>query len=73
MAKTSKVVHSEIFWTARSAKSETGITPLFGLRLKRMTTRWKGNFIKFSIELYFVYVLFWMQGKIHEEEAGATR
>ena len=53
MAKTSKVVHSEIFWTARSAKSETGITPLFGLRLKRMTTRWKGNFINFSIELYF--------------------
>ena len=41
MAKTSKVVHSEIFWTARSAKSETGITPSFGLRLKRMTTCWK--------------------------------
>ena len=53
MAKTLKVVHSENFWTARSAKNETGITPSFGLRLKRMTTCWKGNFIKFSIELYF--------------------
>ena len=29
------------------------ITLSFGLRLKRMTTCWKGNFIKFSIELYF--------------------
>src|SRR6185312_9893393 len=53
MAKTLKVVHSENFWTARSAKSKTGITPSFGLRFKRMTTRWKGNFIKFSRELYF--------------------
>ena len=53
MTKTLKVVHSENLWTARSAKSETGITPSFGLRLKRMTTRWKGNFINFSIELYF--------------------
>src|SRR6185436_16671718 len=42
MAKTLKVVNSENFWTAHSAKSETGITPSFGLRLKRMTTRWKG-------------------------------
>ena len=53
MAKTLKVVHSEIFWTARSAKSETGITLSFGFGLKRMPTYWKGNFIKFSIELYF--------------------
>ena len=48
-----EVVHSENFWTARSAKSETGITPSFGLCLKRMTTHWKGNFINFSIDLYF--------------------
>ena len=53
MAKTLKVVQSENFWTARIAKSETGIAPSFGLRLKRVTTRWKGNFIKFSIDLYF--------------------
>ena len=53
MAKTLKVVHSGNFWTARSAKSETGITPSFGLRLKRMTTRWKDNFINISIDLYF--------------------
>jgi hypothetical protein len=54
MAKTLKVVHSENFWTARSAKSETSITPSFGLGLRWMTTRWKGNFIKISIDLYFV-------------------
>ena len=41
------------FWTARSAKSKTGITPSFGLRLKQMTTHWKGNFINISIDLYF--------------------
>jgi hypothetical protein len=28
-----------------------------------MTTRWIGNFINFSIELYFLYVLFWTEGK----------
>jgi len=53
MAKTLKGVHSENFWTARSAKSETGITPSFGLGLRWMTTRWKGNFINISIDLYF--------------------
>ena len=53
MAKTLKVVHSENFWTARSAKSETGITPSFGLGLRWMTTHWKGNFINISIDLYF--------------------
>ena len=53
MAKTLKGVHSENFWTARSAKSETGIIPSFGLGLRWMTTRWKGNFIKFLIDLYF--------------------
>ena len=53
MAKTLKVVHSENFWTARSAKSETGITPSFGLGLRWMTTHWKGNFINISIYLYF--------------------
>jgi hypothetical protein len=29
------------------------ITPSFGLRLRWMCTRWKGNFIKFSMEQYF--------------------
>ena len=53
MAKTLKVVHSENFWTARSAKSETSITLSFGFGLRWMTTRWKGNFINISIDLYF--------------------
>ena len=70
MAKTLKDVHSENFWTARSAKSETGITPSFGLGLRWMTTRWKGNFINFSIDLYVVLSI---QERFHEEEAGATR
>jgi hypothetical protein len=33
--------------------SKTGIAPLFELHFRWMTTCWKGNFIKFSIELYF--------------------
>jgi hypothetical protein len=32
--------------------SKTDIAPLFELRFRWMTTRWKGNFINFSIELY---------------------
>jgi hypothetical protein len=28
-----------------------------------MTTRWKGNLINFSIELYSIYVLLWTEGK----------
>ena len=71
IAKTLKVVHSEIFWTARSTEIEISITHSIGLRLRWATTRWKGNFISFSIDLYFVYVLLSTQGKIHEEEAGA--
>ena len=38
-----------------------------------MTTCWKGNFIKFSIELYFGICSILDAGEIHEEEAGATR
>ena len=72
MAKTLKVVHSENFWTARSAKSETCITPLFGLRLKRMTTRWKGNFIKFSIELYFGICSFEYIGEIPQRRGRSN-
>ena len=53
MTKTLKIVHSENFWTARSTNSETGITPSFGLCLKWITTRWKGNFINISIDLHF--------------------
>ena len=53
MAKTLKVVHSENFWIARSAKSETGITLSFGFGLRWMTTHWKDNFINISMDLYF--------------------
>jgi hypothetical protein len=33
--------------------SKTDKAPLFDLRFRWMTTSWKGNFINFSIELYF--------------------
>jgi hypothetical protein len=35
------------FWTACKSGNKTAMTPLFGLQLRWMSTRWKGNFIKF--------------------------
>jgi hypothetical protein len=52
MAESLMVAHAEIL-DSKQCWSETAIAPSFGLRLKRMSTRWKGNFINFSIELYF--------------------
>jgi hypothetical protein len=43
----------KIFWTACKSGNKTVIAPSFGLRLRWMSTRWKGNFIKFLIEQYF--------------------
>jgi hypothetical protein len=45
-------IHAEIL-DNKQCWSETAIAPSFGLRLRRMSTRWKGNFTNFSIELYF--------------------
>jgi hypothetical protein len=52
MSESPMVAHAEIL-DSKQCWSETVIAPLFGLRLRRMSTRWKGNFINFSIELYF--------------------
>jgi hypothetical protein len=52
MAKSPMVAHAEIL-DSKQCWSETAIASLFGLRLRRMSTRWKGSFINFSIELYF--------------------
>jgi hypothetical protein len=52
MAESPMIAHAEIL-DSKQCWSETTIAPSFGLRLRRMSTRWKGNFIKFSIELYF--------------------
>jgi hypothetical protein len=52
MAESPMVAHDEIL-DSKQCWSETAIAPSFGLRLRRISTRWKGNFIKFSIELYF--------------------
>jgi hypothetical protein len=45
---TPMVAHAEIL-DSKQCWSETSITPSFGLRLRRMSVRWKGNFINFSI------------------------
>jgi hypothetical protein len=37
-----------------------------------MSTRWKGNFIKFAIEQYFGICFVMYTGEIHEKEAAAT-
>jgi hypothetical protein len=52
MAESLMVAHAEIL-DNKQCWSETAIAPSFGLQLWRMSTRWKGNSINFSIELYF--------------------
>jgi hypothetical protein len=52
MAESPMVARAEIL-DSKQCWSKTAIALLFGLRLRRMSTRWKGNFINFSIELYF--------------------
>jgi hypothetical protein len=52
MSESPKVAHAEIL-DSKQCWGETAIAPSFGLRLRRMNTCWKGNFINFSIELYF--------------------
>jgi hypothetical protein len=52
MAESPMVAHAEIL-DSKQCWSETTIAPLFGLQLRRMSTRWKGNFINFLVELYF--------------------
>jgi hypothetical protein len=51
MAESPKVAHAEIL-NSKQCWSETVIAPSFGLRLRRISTCWKGNFINFA-ELYF--------------------
>jgi hypothetical protein len=50
--------------------SKTDIAPLFELRFQWMTTRWKGNFINFSIELYFNICSVLYRGEIREKETA---
>jgi hypothetical protein len=52
MVESPMVARAEIL-DSKQCWSETAIAPPSGLRLRQMSTRWKGNFIKFSIELYF--------------------
>jgi hypothetical protein len=52
MAESPMVADAEIL-DNKQCWSETTISRSFGLRLRWMSTRWKGIFINFSIELYF--------------------
>jgi hypothetical protein len=47
--------------------SKTDIAPLFELRFRWMTTRWKGNFINFSIELHFDICSVLDREEVHEK------
>jgi hypothetical protein len=49
-------LHVLKFLDSKQSWSETAITPSYGLRLRWISTRWKGKFIKFWIELYFWYM-----------------
>jgi hypothetical protein len=53
MAELPNVARSEIFWTACKRGNKMAIAPSFGIQLRWICTRWKGNFIKFSMEQYF--------------------
>jgi hypothetical protein len=72
MAELPKVARSEIFWTACKSGKKAAIAPSFWLPLRLMSTRWKGNFIKFSMEQYFGICSVMYTGEIHEKEAAAT-
>jgi hypothetical protein len=50
IAESPMVAHAEIL-DSKQCWSETAIAPSFRLRLRRMSTRWKGNFT--NLELYF--------------------
>jgi hypothetical protein len=71
MAESPIVPHAEIL-DRKQCWSEIVIAPSLGLRLIRMSTRWKCNFINFLIELCFCICSVLDVGAIHEEEA-ATR
>jgi hypothetical protein len=52
MTESPMVAHAEIL-DRKQCWSETAIAPSSGLRLRWMSTHCEGNFINFSIELYF--------------------
>jgi hypothetical protein len=61
------------FWTACKSGNKTAITPSFGLRLRWMSTRWKDNFIKFSMEQYFLYMFCYLQWENPRKRGSSTR
>jgi hypothetical protein len=73
MAELLKVVRSEIFWTACKSRNKTAITLSFGIRLRWMSTRWKVNFIKFSMEQYFFICSVMYTGENPWKRGSSTR
>jgi hypothetical protein len=71
MAELPKVARS--IWTACKSGNKTVITPSFGLRLRWMSTRWKGNFIKFSMEQYFSICSVMYTGENPRKRGSSTR
>jgi hypothetical protein len=54
-------------------RNKTAIAPSYGLRLRWMSTHWKGNFIKFSIEQYFgICSVMYTGENPRKKEAAAT-
>jgi hypothetical protein len=72
MAELPKVARSE-FWTACKSRNKMAITPSFRLRLRWMSTRWKGNFIKFSMEQYFYICSVMYTGKNPRKKGSSTQ
>jgi hypothetical protein len=73
MAELPKVAHSEIFWTACNSGNKTAIAPSFGLRLRWVSTRWKGNLIKFSMEQHFCICSVMYTGENPRKRGSSTR
>jgi hypothetical protein len=61
------------FWTAYKSGNKTAITPSFGLWLRWMSTHWKDNFIKFSMEQYFCICSVIYTGENPRKRGSSTR
>ena len=71
MARTLDVARSEIRRDRLQSWNEMDITLLFGIKFRRMRTRWKGKFVHFAMEQYFsTRSVLEIEKKNHEDEAA---
>jgi hypothetical protein len=71
-----RITEGCVFWNFRDnmqGGDKTAITPSFGLRLKWMSTCWKGNFTKFSMEQYFCICSIMYTGENPRKKEAAAR